>query len=130
MLPTPHQIVNVDGTRNVAGEIKHYMDLEMTQGSKRVNLQFFLTNIGECEVILGYPWFAAIQPNINWARGWIATKQLPVILRTPDARQACFVPKQCNVLRQPPNYVMHVAFVMFPDSQMKMKQMLASQLTE
>ena len=72
----------------------------------------------------------AIQPNIDWAQGWIATEQLPVILRTPDARQACFILRQHNVPRQPPNYVMHVAFVMFPDSQMKTKQMLASQLAE
>ena len=102
----------------------------MTQGSKQVNLQFFLTNIGERKIILGYPWFTAIQPNINWAWGWIATEQLPVILQTPDARQAHFVPRQHNVPRQSPNYVMHVAFVMFLDSQMKIKQTLASQLAK
>ena len=102
----------------------------MTQGTKKVQLRFFLTNIGERDVILGYPWFAAIQPNIDWVRGWIATEQLPVILRTPDARKARFVPRQRNVPRQPPNYAMHVAFVMFPHSQTKTKQMLASQLAE
>ena len=116
ILPNSRKIVNVDGTPNAAGEIKYYMDLEMSQGTKRVNLQFFLTDIGERDMILGYPWFAAIQPNINWAQGWIAMKQLPVILRMPDARKACFVPRQCNVPRQPPNYTMHVAFVMFPDA--------------
>ena len=39
----------------------------MAQGTKQVNLRFFLMDIGECDIILGYPWFAAIQPNINWA---------------------------------------------------------------
>ena len=129
-LPTPRQIVNVDGTHNAAGEIKHYLDLEMSQGSKWVNLWFFLTDIGEHDIILGYSWFAAIQPNIDWAWGWIATEQLLVILRTPDVRKAHFIPRQHNVLRQPPNYTMHVAFVMFPDAQMKMKQTLASQLAD
>ena len=104
LLPNPRKIVNVDGTSNAAGEITHYTDLEMTQGAKRVQLRFFLTDIGERDVILGYPWFVAIQPNIDWAQGWIATEQLPVILRTPDARKACFVPRQRNVPRQPPNY--------------------------
>ena len=129
-LLTPHQIVNVDGTRDAGGEIKYYVDLEMVQGTKRVNLRFFLTSIGECKIILGYPWFAAIQPNINWAQGWITTKQLPVILQTPDAHKVCFVPRQRNVSRQPPNYMMHLTFVMFPDSQTKTKQTLASQLAE
>ena len=130
LLPNPRKIVNVDGTFNAVGEITHYTDLEMTQGTKKVQLRFFLTDIGERDVILGYPWFAAIQPNIDWVRGWIATKQLPVILRTPDARKARFVPRQRNVPRQPPNYTMHVAFVMFPNSQTKTKQTLASQLAE
>ena len=130
MLPHPRKIVNVDGTPNTAGEIKYYSDLEMSQGTKRVSLRFFLTDIGERDIILGYPWFAAIQPNIDWARGWIATEQLPVVLRTPDARKALFVPRQCNVPRQPPNYAMHVAFVMFPDPKTKTRQMLVSQLAE
>ena len=114
LLPHPRKIVNVDGTSNAAGEIKHYVDLDMTQGTKKVQLRFFLTDIGERDIILGYPWFAAIQPNIDWARGWIATEQLPVILRTPDAKKAHFIPRQRNVPRQPPNYTMHVAFVTFP----------------
>ena len=130
LLPNPRKIVNVDGTPNAAGEIKHYTDLEMTQGTKRVQLRFFLTDIEERDVILGYPWFAAIQPNIDWARGWIATEQLPVILRMPDARKARFILRQCNVPRQSPNYTMHVAFVMFLDAQTKTKQTLASQLAE
>ena len=65
MLPNPRKIVNIDGTPNAAGEIKYYTDLEMSQGAKRVNLRFFLTDIGECDMILGYPWFVAIQPNID-----------------------------------------------------------------
>ena len=33
-LPTPCPIVNVDGMCNAAGEIKHYINLEMSQGPK------------------------------------------------------------------------------------------------
>ena len=113
-LATPRKIVNVDGTPNAKGEIRYYVDLDMNHGATKVRLRFFLTDIGDRDIILGYPWFAAIQPNIDWARGWIATEQLPVILRTQDANKARFVPRQRNVPRQPPDHVVHVAYVTFP----------------
>ena len=113
-LITPRKIVNVDGTPNAKGEIKYYVDLDMNHGTTRVRLRFFLTDIGERDIILGYPWFAAVQPNIDWKRGWIATEQLPVILRTLDAGKARFVPRQRNVPRQAPDHAIHVAYVTFP----------------
>ena len=79
-LLNPQKIVNVDGTPNAKGEICYYVDLDMNHGTTKVHLRFFLTDIGDRDIILGYPWFVAIQPNIDWARGWIATEQLPVIL--------------------------------------------------
>ena len=93
-LVTPRKIVNVDRTPNAKGEIRYYVDLNMNHGATKVRLRFFLTDIGDRDIILGYPWFAAVQPNIDWARGWIATEQLPVILRTQDANKARFVPRQ------------------------------------
>src|SRR3981081_4188953 len=51
-------------------------------------MRFFLTNLGEQKVILGYPWFAAMQPKIDWARGWIDYDQLPVVLRSNNATLA------------------------------------------
>jgi hypothetical protein len=82
----------MDGTPNTKGEIKHYIDLDLKQGDLKRTLQFFLMNIGDRDIILGYPWFAAIQPIIDWARGWIATEQLPVVLKIMDAGKARFVP--------------------------------------
>jgi hypothetical protein len=38
-----------------------------------------LSNLGENKAILGYPWFAAMQPKIDWKRGWIDHSQLPII---------------------------------------------------
>src|SRR5712672_1890705 len=60
-------LFNVDGSTNKSGSIKHYTDLEMQTGSKRTNMCFFLTDMGDHKVILGYPWFAANQPKIDWA---------------------------------------------------------------
>ena len=55
-------------------------------------MRFFLTDLGEQKVILGYPWFAAMQPRVDWARAWIDYEQLPVVLRTPNAHKAIFTP--------------------------------------
>jgi hypothetical protein len=70
-LKNPRKLYNVDGTENKAGELQHYTNLEMRMGTTTTKLQFFLSNLGEHKAILGYPWFVAVQPNIDWKRGWI-----------------------------------------------------------
>ena len=57
-LPSPHQLYNVDGTKNKAGELQHYTDLTVQTTATQVNMQFFLTDLGDHKAILGYPWFA------------------------------------------------------------------------
>jgi hypothetical protein len=44
-------------------------------------MRFFLTDLGHQRLILGYPWFAAMQPQIDWARGWLEYAHLPIVLR-------------------------------------------------
>ena len=46
-LTTPRKIINVDGTPNLQGDIQFYTDLELTQGTRRINLRFFLMEIGD-----------------------------------------------------------------------------------
>src|SRR5712672_988187 len=60
-------------------------------------MRFFLADLGNHKVILGYPWFAANQPKIDWARGLIDTTQLPLVLRDPKAEKAQFNPSTCNL---------------------------------
>ena len=69
VLPEERKLFNVDGTENKSGKLKYYTDLQVQTGTSRTNLRFFLMDIGEHKVILGYPWFAANQPNIDWKRG-------------------------------------------------------------
>jgi hypothetical protein len=59
---------------------------------------FFLTDLGEHKVILGYSWFAAMQPKIDWKNGWIDESQLPIILRTENSVKATYLLQQVNVL--------------------------------
>jgi hypothetical protein len=77
----PCKVFNVDRTQNRHGQITHYTDLEVRTGDQTQTMHFFLTNLGEQKVILGYPWFAAVQPIIDWAKGWIAYEQLPVVIK-------------------------------------------------
>ena len=80
---------------NKNGHIHSYTDLEMQTGQQRTKLHFFLTDIGNQKLILGYPWFAATQPNINWAQGWIEAEQLPLILYAPGKKKVCI--GECSI---------------------------------
>ena len=90
-LEKPRRLFNVDGTENKAGKLQFYTGISLQTGTKRTNHRFFLSDLGEVKVIFGYPWFADMQPKIDWSRGWIDSSQLPIILRSPNAQKARFV---------------------------------------
>ena len=91
-LKEPWRLFNVDGTPNQAGNLKYYTNLTTWTGLQAWMLRYFLSDLGDNKVILGYPWFAAVQPKIDWAKGWIAHNQLPIVLQALDAAKACFLP--------------------------------------
>ncbi len=91
-LPFARKLFNVDGTENKAGQLQFYTDLAIQIGSTTINMRFFLTQLGEHKVILGYPWFTATQPKIDWRRGWIDHSQLPIIFKASDTAKAWFIP--------------------------------------
>src|SRR5216683_4634144 len=84
----------MDGTQNKAGDLKYYTDLHTWTGTMQRTLRYFLSDLGENRVILGYPWFATTQPKIDWVQGWISHNQLPIVLRSADAAKAHFLPRQ------------------------------------
>ena len=67
-LPWARKVCNINGTTDKQGNITHFTDLEVQTGNKSVKMRFFLTDLGEQKVILGYPWFATMQPKVDWAR--------------------------------------------------------------
>ena len=93
------KLFNVDNTENISGKLKYYMDLHVQTGGKTVKLRFFLTHLGKHKAILGYPWFAANQPKIDWKQGWIDHTQLPIIFHADNAKKAVFVPWTKNIPR-------------------------------
>ncbi len=95
-LPFPRKLFNVDGTENKAGQLQFYTDLAIWTRPTTTTMRFFLTQLGEHKAILGYPWFTAIQPRIDWKRGWINHTQLPIVFKAPDATKARFTPRSIN----------------------------------
>jgi hypothetical protein len=97
MLPQPRKLFNVDGTQNRAGDLKYYVNLNTRTGLRNMNLWYFLMDLGDHKVILGYPWFATAQPKIDWARGWINHSQLPIVLRARNAARAQFAARKVGL---------------------------------
>ena len=98
-LEKPRKLFNVNGTENISRELKYYTDLSVQTGTTRISLRFFLTDLGKHKAILGYPWFAAVQPKIDWKRGWIDHTQLPIIFQAPNAQKAIFGHRNQNFPR-------------------------------
>jgi len=66
-LTVPRPVYNVDGTPNIHGTITQTCELRIKQGNKEVKQTFYVTNLGKDKFILGYPWFRAFAPDIDWA---------------------------------------------------------------
>jgi hypothetical protein len=65
-LKEPRNLFNIDDTLNKSRELQFFTDLQVQTRSQWTTLRFFLSNLGENKIILGYPWFAAFQPKIDW----------------------------------------------------------------
>src|SRR5712672_3687132 len=92
-------------------------------------MHFFLTDIGDHKVILGYPWFAANQPKIDWARGWIDTMQLPLILRSPNTLKPQFTPSTHKMSDSMKSEILYIGRVYIESriAQQTMSSMLAEE---
>jgi len=81
-LQKPRKIWNINNTANQAGQITHYITLNIQTGGIRKTIQFLITNIGSEDIILGYPWMAAFEPKFTWKKGVIHERELPIILQS------------------------------------------------
>jgi hypothetical protein len=77
-LATPRKLYNVDGSSNQSGDLLYYTDLAVQTGDRRVNLCFFLSNLGENKAILGYPWFAAMHQKSTGREAGSTTHNYPL----------------------------------------------------
>ena len=99
-----------------------------------------MLDIGEQKLILGYPWFAATQPNIDWAQGWIEAEQLPLIIHAPEKKKVhigkCSItPVGRHIMKHPyapTNNSLYVAWIQIlgEGPSTSKKQTLTSKLVE
>ncbi len=81
-LEKPQKIWNIDNTENKDGSITHYVDLQVQTCGVHRNMRFLITNIGNEDVVLGYPWLALYKPKFNWKYATIDETVLPIVLRS------------------------------------------------
>jgi Retroviral aspartyl protease len=65
----PWKVYNMDGTENQGGIISKSCVLCIQQGEQQIAQRFYVTNLGQDCVILGYPWLREFNPNIDWEEG-------------------------------------------------------------
>jgi hypothetical protein len=69
ILPKPQKVKNVDEMLNQSGEVTKGVVLVVKYNGKPQRHLFYVTNIGENDIILGYPFLKAANPKISWKKG-------------------------------------------------------------
>jgi len=87
-LDKPRRIWNIDNTENKDGLITHYVNLKIQTCGIHRNMRSLITNIGQEDVVLGYPWLATYEPKFNWKYATIDESTLPIVLRSINPQLA------------------------------------------
>jgi len=93
-LQKPQKIWNIDNMENKDGLITHYIDLDVETKKAHRNMRFLVTNIGNEDIVLGYPWLAAFKPQFNWTHAVINEQALPIIIRSINPQ----IPRQDPII--------------------------------
>jgi len=67
---------NVDGMANVGGAITYQVECNMFF---KGHMEMDVCNLGKTELILGMPWLAAHNPEIDWEKGEVKMMHCPPI---------------------------------------------------
>ena len=87
-LERPVRIRNVDGTGNSGGLVTHEIEVKIYYQGHVERMKLDVCNLGRTEVILGMPWLAAHNPEINWeTREVRMTRCLPLCGRNKEKKQ-------------------------------------------
>jgi len=75
----PLLVKNVDRTVNVGGAIMHQVECNMFFKGHVERVRMDMCNLGKTKVILGMPWLAAHNPEIDWEKGKVKMTRCPPI---------------------------------------------------
>ena len=76
-LDRPLQVKNVDDTGNSGGAITHEVEVNMFYKGHVERVQMNICKLGKTDVILGMPWLAAHNPEIDWKKGEVRMMRCP-----------------------------------------------------
>jgi len=76
-LERPITVRNVDGTNNSGGAITHQVECNVFYKGHVERMRMDVCDLGKTEVILGMPWSAAHNPEINWETGEVKMMRCP-----------------------------------------------------
>jgi hypothetical protein len=85
-LSKPKKIFNIDNTTNKSGMITHYLDLNVVTKGIHKEMHFLITDIGQEEILLRYPWLATFKPIFDWKSTTIEPWFMPVIISSINPR--------------------------------------------
>jgi len=75
----PLLVKNVDGTANIGGAIMHQVECNMFFKGHVERVRMDVCNLGKTKVILGMPWLAAHNPEIDWEKWEVKMTRCPPI---------------------------------------------------
>jgi len=78
-LKKPLLVRNVDGMANAGGAITHQVECNMFFKGYIERARMDVCNLGKTELILGMPWLAAHNPEIDWEKGEVKMMYCPPI---------------------------------------------------
>jgi len=78
-LKKPLLVRNVDGTMNAGEAITHQVECNMFFKRHVERARIDICNLGKTELILGMPWLAAHNPEIDWEKGEVKMMHCPPI---------------------------------------------------
>ena len=74
-LASPYNVLNADGTPNVAGRITDYVRAYVEIGSHKSTHYLFVTHLENKNMMIGYSYLYQHNPSINWRAGeWEFTR--------------------------------------------------------
>jgi len=68
---------NIDGTNNSGGAITHQVECNVFYRGHMERMRMDVCDLRKTEVILGMPWLAAHNPEINWETGEVKMTRCP-----------------------------------------------------
>ena len=80
-LDRPLQVRNVDGTGNSGGAITHKVEVNIFYKGHVERVQMDVYELGKTDIILGMPWLAAHNPEIDWEKGEVRMIRCPPLYR-------------------------------------------------